>query len=67
MLNFDKAYDQMGRMMKAGTLGGQIFQMDLANDGWTLTKPFQRVAPEVETQVFGVIGKLAKGEIKLEN
>jgi len=67
VLNFDKAYDQMGQMMKAGTLGGQIFQMDLANDGWTLVKPFQHVAPAVETQVFGLMGKLALGEIKLEN
>lgn len=67
VLNFDKAYDQMGQMMKAGTLGGQIFQMDLANDGWTLTKPFRHVPPEVEAKVSDLMGKLAKGEIKLEN
>lgn len=65
VLNFDKAYDQMGQMMKDGKLGDQLFQMDLANDGWTLVKPFKHVEPEVETQVFGLMDQLAKGAVKL--
>lgn len=64
VLNFDKAYDQMGQLMTEDKLDGAIHQMDLANDGWTLTKPFKHVDPQVETKVFELMGKLAKGEVK---
>ncbi|WP_206110911.1 BMP family protein [Rhizobium daejeonense] len=64
VLNFDKAYDQMGQLMTDGKLDGTIYQMDLANDGWTLTKPFKHVDAKVETDVFALMDKLAKGETK---
>ncbi|MDX3928498.1 MAG: BMP family protein [Shinella sp.] len=64
VLNFDKAYDQMGRLMSEGKLGGTVYQMDLANDGWTLTRPFKFVDAKVETDVFTLMDRLAKGEVK---
>lgn len=66
VMNFDKAYDQMGELMTAGKLGGTIYQMDLSNDGWTLSKPFKHVDPKVETDVFAMMDKVAKKEIKID-
>lgn len=66
VLNFDKAYDQMGELMSTGKLGGKIYQMDLSNDGWTLSKPFKHVDAKVETEVFSTMAKIAKGEIDVE-
>lgn len=63
VLNFDKAYDQMGQLMTAGKLGGTVYQMDLANDGWTLFKPFKHVDAKVEADVFATMAKIAKGEL----
>ena len=64
VLNFDKAYDEMGKLMTEGKLGGQIYQETLANNGWTLTKPFKHVDPNVEADVFTLMDKLAKGDVK---
>jgi basic membrane protein A len=64
VLNFDKSYDEMGKLMSEGKLGGQIYQETLANDGWTLSRPFKHVDPKVEADVFILMGKLAKGEVK---
>ncbi|WP_430246141.1 BMP family protein [Neorhizobium sp. DAR64861/K0K2] len=63
VLNFDKAYDQMGELMTAGKLGGKVYQMDLAHDGWTLFKPFKHVDTKVEADVFATMAKIAKGEL----
>ncbi|HEY0123581.1 MAG TPA: BMP family protein [Rhizobium sp.] len=66
VLNFDKAYDQMGELMTQGKLDGKIYTMDLSNDGWTLAKPFKHVDAKVETDVFATIAKIANGEIDVE-
>jgi len=66
VMNFDKAYDQMGELMTAGKLGGTVYQMDLSNDGWTLSKPFKHVDPKVETDVFAMMDKVAKKEVKID-
>lgn len=66
VLNFDKAYDQMGQLMTEGKLDGTIYQMDLSNDGWTLQKPFKHVDAKVEADVFSTMAKIAKGEIDVE-
>lgn len=66
VLNFDKAYDQMGQLMTEGKLGGTVYQMDLSNDGWTLSKPFKHVDAKVETEVFATMAKIAKHEIDVE-
>jgi basic membrane protein A len=66
VLNFDKAYDQMGELMTEGKLGGKVYNMDLSNDGWTLSKPFKHVDAGVETEVFATMTKIAKGEIDVE-
>lgn len=67
VLNFDKAYDEMGAMMSAGKLDGQVHQMDLSNDGWTLSKPFKHVDAAVETEVFSMMDKVGKHEVKIED
>ncbi|WP_202970074.1 BMP family protein [Pararhizobium polonicum] len=64
VLNFDKSYDEMGELMTEGKLGGTIYQETLANNGWTLSKPFKHVDAKVETAVFALMDKLAKGEMK---
>jgi basic membrane protein A len=64
VLNFDKSYDEMGKLMTEGKLGGAIYQETLANSGWTLSKPFKHVDAKVETEVFALMDKLAKGEMK---
>jgi basic membrane protein A len=66
-LNFAKAYDEMGEMLKAGTLGDKIFPMTLANDGWTLSRPFHHVDTAVETAVFALMDKVARNEIDIAN
>jgi basic membrane protein A len=66
VLNFDKAYEQMGQLMTEGKLDGTIHQMDLSNDGWTLQKPFKHVDAKVEADVFSTMAKIAKGEIDVE-
>lgn len=65
VLNFDKAYDEMGAMLKAGTLGDKILPMTLANGGWTLSRPFHHVDPAVEQSVFALMAKVAKNEIDI--
>ena len=66
VLNFDKAYDQMGELMTEGKLGDKIYTMDLSNDGWTLSKPFKHVDAKVEDEVFATMAKIGKGEIDVE-
>lgn len=66
-LNFAKAYDEMGAMLRDGKLGGEVHTMNLANGGWTLTKPFKHVDPKVEETVFSTMDKVSKKEIKIDD
>lgn len=67
VLNFDQSYDEMGKAMSEGTLGGAIHEVNLANGGWTLSRPFKHVDPKVEAQVFATLDKVARHEIKVED
>lgn len=66
VLNFDKAYDQMGKLMTEGKLDGTIYTMDLSNDGWSLATPFRHVDASVQGKVFALMDKIAKKQFSVE-
>jgi basic membrane protein A len=66
VLNFDRAYDQMGQLLTEGKLDGTIYTMDLSNDGWTLATPFKNVDPTVQTKIFDLMDKIGKKQISVE-
>jgi basic membrane protein A len=66
VLNFNKAYDQMGQFFTEGKLTGSIYTMDLSNDGWTLATPFKHVDASVQAKIFDLMGKIAKNQVSVE-
>lgn len=66
LMNFDKAYADIGQAYAAGKLGNRIVHENLASEGWTLAVPFAHVDKSVQDKVFQVLADLKAGKIKLE-
>jgi basic membrane protein A len=66
VLNYKKAYDEMGQKFTTNNLQSVVYGMDLAHGDWTLSRPFKHVDPAVETKVFAVIGQLQQNKLDIE-
>jgi basic membrane protein A len=64
IVNFNKAYDQIGKAFKAGTLNGQIVQMNIAKGDLYLKRPFRHVAKSVEARAVKLMRDIAQGRVK---
>ena len=66
VLNFNKAFDQMGQYFTEGKLNGSIYTMDLSNDGWTMATPFRHVDASVQAKIFDLMSKIGKNQVSVE-
>lgn len=66
VLNFDKAYDQMGKLLTEGKLGGTVYTMDLSNDGWTLATPFRHVDEAVQAKILALMSAVGANKVAVE-
>ena len=66
VLNYAKAYDQIGRMFTDHTLGGKVVPLDLSGKDWTLATPFKHTEADVQTKTMGVIDGIAAKTIDVE-
>lgn len=63
IVDMDSAYDDIGQNYVAGTLDGQIVQLDASTGTLKYTRPFKLVDPGVEERVDEVSAGLADGSI----
>ena len=63
IVDMDSAFDQIGQNFTAGTLNGQIVQLDASTGTLKFTTPFKHVDPAVEARVMQVAADLASGLI----
>jgi basic membrane protein A and related proteins len=66
VLNYMKAYDQIGKMFTDHTLGDKVVALDLSGQDWTLATPFKHTDPAVQTKTMGVIADIASKKIDVE-
>jgi basic membrane protein A len=66
VLNYKKAYAEIGEKFTTNTLQSVVYGMDLAHGDWTLSRPFKHVDPSVETKVFAVISQIEQNKIDIE-
>ena len=66
VLNYMKAYNEIGKMFTEHTLGDKVVPLDLAAEAWTLARPFKHADPSVETKTMAVIGDIAAKKIDVE-
>jgi basic membrane protein A len=66
LLNFAKAYDEIGQAYVDHKLHSQIVQMSVARRDMTLQKPFKHVSPNVESMVIKVMDEIASGKLDVE-
>ena len=66
VLNFNKAYDEMGKALVNHTLGNHIVQMDYAHHDWALSEPFKNVPAAVQSKVDAAIAQITSGKIDIE-
>lgn len=65
VLDFKKGYDELGRMVKAGSLKPTVYQANIAN-GDVYLAPYHKSVPEdVRKKVDEVKAKIASGELKI--
>ena len=63
IVDMDSAYDQIGQNFTAGTLNGQIVQLDASTGTLKYTRPFKHVDTGIEALVNQVADGLANGTI----
>lgn len=66
VLNYVKAYDQIGKMFTEHTLGDKVVPLDLSGQAWTLATPFKHVDAGVQAKTMGVIADIAAKKIDVE-
>jgi basic membrane protein A and related proteins len=66
LLNYDKAYDEIGKAFVDKTLGDKVLQLDLAGKDWALSTPFKHVDASVETKTVSVMDDIAAKKIDVE-
>ncbi len=66
LLNYDKAYDEIGQMFVDKKLGDQVISLDLAGKDWALSTPFKHVDPSAETKTISVMDDIAAKKIDVE-
>ena len=66
LVDFKKAYDQIGQAYKENKLNSDIRQLGLKTQDFTFSKPFKHVKPEVEAKLFQVLDDVTSGKIDVE-
>lgn len=65
LVNMPRAYDQIGAAFKAGTLHGQIVQMDVQKGDLRFVTPFRNVPKSVQTKATATLNAIKSGKIKV--
>jgi basic membrane protein A and related proteins len=66
MINFDQAYDEMGKLFSEDALEAKKFDVDIEGGGLTYEEPFSNVSDKVAQQAADVVEKIKSGEIKVD-
>jgi basic membrane lipoprotein Med (substrate-binding protein (PBP1-ABC) superfamily) len=66
MINFDQAYDEMGKLFSEDALEAKKFDVDVEGGGLTYEEPFSNVSDKVAQQAADVVEKIKSGEIKVD-
>lgn len=66
LVNWDRAYDQIGTLAASGKLQAKIYDLNFQNGGLSVTTPFRNVSASVQTNVMKVISDIKSGKIKVQ-
>ena len=65
LLNFDRAFDQIGEAYTQGKLNGQIVQLHIAGGDLDLERPFKHVSPDVKKRVMKLFEDIGAGKVNV--
>jgi basic membrane protein A len=66
MINFDQAYDEIGRLFSEDALEAKKYHVDVEGGGLTYEEPFSNVGDEVQTKATDVLDQIKSGEIEVD-
>lgn len=66
MINFDQAYDEIGKLFSDGALEAKVYDVNIEGGGLTYEEPFSNVDEDVEKQSLDVLDQIKNGEIKVD-
>jgi basic membrane protein A len=66
MVDFDKAYDQMGQLFSDGSIEAKRYDVDVKGGFLSYEEPFSNVGDKVMEQAKEVLAKIESGEIAVD-
>lgn len=66
-LDFDKQYDEIGRLFSEGELEPKIYEQNFANGGINTVLPLENVPDSVNSEVEEIVNGLTDGSITVED
>jgi basic membrane protein A len=66
LVDFDKAYDQMGQLFNDGSIEAKRYSVDAKGGFLSYEEPFANVSEKVMTQAKDVLAKITSGDIAVD-
>jgi basic membrane protein A and related proteins len=66
MINFDQAYDEIGKLFAEDALEAKKYDVNIEGGGLTYEEPFSNVGKEVQTKATDVMEQIKSGEIEVD-
>jgi basic membrane protein A len=66
LVDFDKAYDQIGQLFSDGSIEAKRYSIDAEGGFLSYEEPFANVSEEVMTQAKDVLAKITSGDIAVD-
>jgi basic membrane protein A len=67
MINFDQAYDEMGRLFAEEALKAKVYDVNIEGGGLSYEEPFSNVGDQVVTKSEDVLDQIKSGEIQVDS
>jgi basic membrane protein A len=67
LINFDAAYDEMGKLFTSDQLKAKVYDVNVEGGGLSYEEPFKNVGDKVSTEANDVLDKIKSGEIKVDS
>jgi basic membrane protein A and related proteins len=66
MINFDQAYDEIGKLFSDGSLQAKVYDVNIEGGGLTYEEPFSNVKEDIQTKSVDVLNQIKDGKIKVD-